>query len=565
MARFGFWRVHSSVRGQLARLACVGLVLAVSGCAADATPSHAPQGSGAAAGASAATSAPSATTSVDTSQLVVDVSTVGSNIWSVAKSGDVMEQVGIGLYDPLIVVDPKTRQYVGQLAASWSLSPDGTTWDFKLRPNVQFHDGWGTVTSADVKYTWEQWIGPDSDHSPLLMLSQAVDGKINNFEIVNDLEFKLHTTHPVVLLENVLGISGLQVTSKKYHDQMGAAADLHPIGTGPWKYVSSTPGVNIVFDRNDSYWGTVPAFKRLILQEVADASARLVQVQSGAADIAELDVALMGEASSAGLKLVPQNDCCNAFVVVGGMYPGDPAYDRNAPWIQADHPEKGLAIRQAMSLAIDRPLILSKVINGQGKLSYGVINESANDPNTNDPSWTLPSFDLVLAKQKLAEGGYPNGFPVTMPLMNLDTNTADIGEAIAGMWEDLGLKVTRVQMEEAVLRQKQTAKTTAGMAWVMEHGLDQTGATGFLRYLSTAANSKFFDPAIDAAYAQMVTEPDPAVRWAIYRAAETKLLNNVSAIPLMTVNKLYVAGPKVGSWDIVPQLNIISGLETVKP
>lgn len=567
----GFWRVHR-VRRQLAVLACLAVV--ASACNATTTTPPPTQGSGSGASPSAAASTPNATTSIDTSQLVVAVSTVGPNLWSVKKSGDDMEKVGIGLYDPLLAVDPKTREYVGQLAESWSLSPDGQTWSFKLRPNVKFHDGWGTVTSADVKYTWEQWMAEDSDHSSGTILGEAVDGDINNFEIVNDLEFKVHTTKPAVLLEGSLGITGLQVTSKKYHEEKGAEADNHPIGSGPWKYVSSTEGLEIVFDRNDDYWGTVPAFKRVIYKEIADASARLVQVQSGAADIAELDVNLAGEALAAKLTLHSLVDCCNAFVVFGGMYPGpgkrevdggDPKYDRNSPWIQADHPEKGLAIRQAMSLAIDRKLILDTVLRGEGTLAYGVINQSANDPNTTDPSWTLPAYDLAQAKQKLIEGGYPNGFPVTMPLMDLDINSSDVGEAIAGMWEELGLTVTRKPTEEALHRQEQANHNTAGLAWVMVHGVDQAGATGLLRYVSWRSNPKFWDPAIDDAYNRMLVEPDSAKRWAIYREAQTKLRDNMSAIPLFTVNVQLVSGPKVGSWDLVPVQNMVNSLETVKP
>jgi peptide/nickel transport system substrate-binding protein len=500
-----------------------------------------------------------------TSQLVVAVSTVGPNLWSVQKSGDDMEKVGIGLYDPLVLQDPKTREYVGNLAESYSLSPDGKTWSFKLRPNVKFHDGWGTVTAEDVKYTWGEWMAEGSDHTSGEILGQAVDNDIDNFEVVNDLEFKLHTTKPTVLLETALGITGLQVTSKKYHEEKGAEADNHPVGTGPWKFVSSKVGLEIVFERNEDYWGTVPAFKRLIYKEVADPSARLAQVQSGQADIAELDASLTKEAEAAGLKLHSLVDCCNAFVVFGGMFPGDKNYDRDSPWIQADNPEKGKAIREAMSLAIDRQLILDQVLRGQGKLAHGVINQTDNDPNTFDPSWPLPEYNVEKAKQKLAEGGYPNGFSFTMPLMDLDINSSDVGEAIAGMWQAIGLKVKLEPTEEAVHRQKQANKTTGGLAWVMVHGADQVGATGYLRYLSSGNNHKFWSKALDDGYEAMLKEPDAEKRWQIYRDVQKSMIDDMDAIPLFSVNVQLVSGPKVGSWDVVPVQNMVNGLETVKP
>lgn len=210
-------------------------------------------------------------------------------------------------------------------------------------------------------------------------------------------------------------------------------------------------------------------------------------------------------------------------------------------------------------------MILETVLQGQGTLSHGVINQSDNDPNTFDPAWPLPEYNPELAKQKLAEGGYPDGFEFTMPLMDLDINSSDVGEAIAGMWEEIGLKVKLAPVEEAVHRQKQANKTTQGLAWVMVHGVDQLGATGLLRYVSTGNNHKFWNKAIDDGYEAMLKEPDTAKRWDIYRSVEKALIDQMAAIPLFTANVQLVSGPKVGSWDLAPVQNMVNGLETVKP
>ena len=120
------------------------------------------------------------------------------------------------------------------------------------------------------------------------------------------------------------------------------------------------------------------------------------------------------------------------------MYSGSPKLDRNSPWIQADNPQKGLAIRQALSLAIDRELIRDKVLAGAGEVNFGPLLQYNNNPNTMDPSWTLPAFDKEAAKKKLAEGGYPNGFPITLFEYEDDVDTVGIAQAIAGMWRDIG-------------------------------------------------------------------------------------------------------------------------------
>src|SRR5260221_9375847 len=97
-----------------------------------------------------------------------------------------------------------------------------------------------------------------------------------------------------------------------------------------------------------------------------------------------------------------------------------------------------------MSLAIDRKLILDKVLNGYGTLTTAPIAQWPSIPKTVDPALTAP-YDLAKAKQLLAQGGYPNGFPVIVPIFpwQTKTETIDIGDAVAGMFETLGLKVTR--------------------------------------------------------------------------------------------------------------------------
>src|SRR6202008_4403387 len=125
-------------------------------------------------------------------------------------------------------------KFVGLLAESYSISPDGLTWTFKLRKDVPFHDDWGTVTAEDVKYSWGEWISEDSNHGYSDALSQAGGGDIKNFEGVDDLEFTVTATEPVVTLDVILSDSGngLQVVPEKYYEQEGAKANEHPIGTG---------------------------------------------------------------------------------------------------------------------------------------------------------------------------------------------------------------------------------------------------------------------------------------------------------------------------------------------
>ena len=180
--------------------------------------------------------------------LVIGVGTLGSFEWAPSRNGEDNNLIAAHWSDPFIGLDPKTGQLAPGIAESWELSDDNKAWTFKLHAGVPFHDGWGTVTAEDVKYSWGEWMSKDSNHEPAQQMAQAVDGSLDNFEIVDDLTFKLHTTKPVLHLPALLCScdTGLQVVPKKYHDEKGFEAEnTHPIATGPWKYVSGTPGVSI--------------------------------------------------------------------------------------------------------------------------------------------------------------------------------------------------------------------------------------------------------------------------------------------------------------------------------
>jgi peptide/nickel transport system substrate-binding protein len=500
--------------------------------------------------------------------LTVAVDTLGPGEWAPARTGDDMQAVSKHLFSTLTKLNHQTREFEGLMAESYSLSEDAKTWTFKLRPGIKFHDDWGTVTAEDVKYSWAQWTSKNSNHGYSEALSQAVGGSMDNFKVVSDLEFTVTAKEPVVNLDVILSDSGngLQVVPKRYYEEKGAEANKHPIGTGPWKFVSYTLGVEAVYEAVKDHFAQPPAFGKLVLKEIPDSAARLTQLQSGTVDMALLDSGLTGEAAAAGLEIRTIPDVGNVFVILGGSYWGTEHLDRDAPWIQADAPEKGKAVREALSLAIDRQVILDRILRGQGKLATGPIIQSDAIPALRDPNAQPPAFDVEQAKQKLAEGGYPNGFDITLFMYEDYIDLPAIGEAIAGMWEQIGVKVKRQPGEEGTLDAKLDATQTDGLAWVKINGIKNDPMTQLNGYTSSRENDhKLFHPAIDAGYAKALSERDPAQRLAIAREVISALRDDYIALTLFTVDLPIIVGPEIGSWDPVPGLDEITGLETVKP
>jgi peptide/nickel transport system substrate-binding protein len=514
------------------------------------------------------------TTKTDTAQLTLAVENLGSQLYAPWLSGQENRVVAMLVGDTLTTVDPKTNELKGGLAESWTLSPDQKTWDFKLRADVPFQDGYGNLTADDVKLSWQQWLNPASvQDPPANQLKQAIDQKIENFEVVGPLEFKLHTEHPVVSLPYLLSDSGssLTIQSKKYFDEKGAEANKHPLGTGPFKFVSNTPGVQVVLEATGTKhpFRETPSFKKIVLREIPDSAARLAQVQSGAVDMAFLSPDLVGEAKAAGLTLFKTGEVESCAITLGGYYLGTPALDRDAPWVQADDPAKGLAVRQAMSLAIDRKTIVDKLVPGFGDLTYGPIVNWPDDPQQTDPSWQPPAYDVALAKQKLAEGGYPNGFPVTFRAFE----QVQVAQAVVDMWNKIGLKVKFEQTEQALMRPLFRASNappgtskTDGMVWIYCASRYPSPEMGFSNaWVPTGGTKQAFPVGIQQAYDAMNAEPDAAKRYAISRDLVVKLHDDVMPINLFAFRYPWVAGPKIGAYTPIPGVNILNAVESIKP
>lgn len=493
----------------------------------------------------------------------------GEMNFSTAGSGGDTEKVMLQIQDPLTTVDPVTQEVVGALADSFEISDDLLSWTFHLRQGPEFHDGFGQVTSEDVKYTWEQWMSEESTHGRRDQVARVVGGDINNFEIVDDETFIIHSPTPQVDLPGFLTpyALGMAIDSKRYHDEMGDAANAHPIGTGPFEFVSSIPGEEIVLETNQSYWKTPASYDRLVLKLIEDGAARLLQTQSGDVDVAFLDSDLIGEAEAAGLQLVRVPDVASVYIVLGGSYWSDntaDSLDRDSPWVQADEPEKGLAIRQAMSLAIDRAAILDTIVHGYGTLAHGPLLEFPNNPNLATPELGIAEYNPDAARQKLIEGGYPDGFEVELFQYADDIDTVAIGEAIAGMWEDIGLTVIRNPGEEDLLEEMEDNQETGGIAWVKLSGYNVEPASRLSSfYGADDVGLTMSHNAIDDAYDAMITEPELSERQAIARDLIATLRAEEIGLTMFVSDQIFMAGPRVGSWQTYPGVKDMYGLETI--
>ena len=273
------------------------------------------------------------------------------------------------------------------LAESWTLSPDQRVYEFKLRQGLRFHNG-DPFTAEDVKFSFYR-----------AKSSRILKEKVRDVEIVDPhrVRFHLHEPFPdFMAFYGTLATASSWVVPKKYVEKVGDEGfKKHPIGLGPYKFVSHTPGVELIMEANESYWRKMPSVKRLVYKSVPEPTTRAAMLKKG-----EVDIAYLLDAPTA-LELKRDPNLKLAFSGAIGVHFIDffDQWDPKSPW----HDRR---VRLAANLAIDRRGLSEAETLGASRLTGAMV------PRKFEFALPLEAYphDPAKAKQLLAEAGYPNGF-----------------------------------------------------------------------------------------------------------------------------------------------------------
>jgi peptide/nickel transport system substrate-binding protein len=339
-----------------------------------------------------------------------------------------------GMITPFMVLyalhDAMVKPMPGQsaapsLAESWSVSKDGLVYEFVMRKGARFHNG-DPVTAEDVKFSFERYRGTAS--RTLKERVAAVDAPDPS-----RVRFRLKQPWPDFLTFYTSATGAGWIVPKKYVEKVGDEGfKKAPIGAGPYKFVSFTPGVELVVEAFDQYWRKTPAVKRLVFRVISDEATRLAALKRGEVDIV---YSVRGELAeelqrTPGLTLKPA-------VIQGTFWVYFPdQWDRKSPW----HDRQ---LRLATSLAIDRPSINQALTLGHSRLTGSIIPSTFDFFSPPPP----PVFNAGRAKQLLAEAGYPNGFDAGEYFC--DSSYANLGEAVANNLQAVGIRVKLRPLERA--------------------------------------------------------------------------------------------------------------------
>lgn len=434
------------------------------------------------------------------------------------------------LHDALVKPLPEANP-APSLAESWTSSPDGMTHEFVLRPGTKFHDN-SPVTPEDVRFSFQRYRG---------VAAATLKERVAAIEIVGDrtIRFRMKAPWPDFLTYYLGTTPAGWIVPKAYVEKVGEDGFKRaPIGAGPYRFVSFTPGVELTTEAFESYWRKTPSVKRIVFKVIPDETVRMVALKRGEVDIA---LSIRGELARAieqtpGLSLQATSSPGVFWIYFPDQWnPKSPWHDRR--------------VREAARYAMDYDTINQVLLLGHGKMLGSMI------PDMFDyyVPVTPPKHDPARARALLAEAGYPDGFDAGF--YNCDVSYSNLAEIVLNNLAEVGIRARLRPMERAAFAKTYSEKKLSDIA--------QGGSAAFgnaatrLEVFAVKGGSYAYGsyPDIDALFPKQAVEMDRDKRGAILAEMQRRLDESRMYAPIWQLAFLNGVGPRVK----VSGFNLIKG------
>jgi peptide/nickel transport system substrate-binding protein len=429
------------------------------------------------------------------------------------------------------------------LAETWTESPDGLIYEFTLRQGLTFHNG-APLTAADVVFSFQRYRGAGA---------KLYKDKVQAIEVVDPqrVRFRLHEPWPDFLIFIGTPATGAGwVVPKAYIEQVGDDGfKQHPIGAGPYKFVSHTPGVELVVEANENYWRKLPQVKRLVFKSVPEPTTRLAMLKNGEADIA---YTLPGELAEE-VRRDPQ-------LTLKVTYPPTPFWlDFTGKW-DVKSPWHDRRVRLAANYALDRQAINEAETLGYSKVSGSIIPHRFPYALPLEP----PPYDPDQARQLLKEAGYATGFDAG-DIIPVPPWTA-MAEAVASYLGAIGIRVRVRSMERPAMFAAWRGKTLQGVI-LAASGAIGSASTRLENYVVSWGEYAYGGyPDLDELFHKQARERDPKWREVLLHDLQRLVQERVLFAPIYEIAGLNGVGPRVAEsgLGLIPTYNWSGPYEDVQ-
>lgn len=442
--------------------------------------------------------------------------------------------------------DPVTLEPIPALAESWTVSDDGLVYTFTLREGVTFTDG-SALDAADVKYSFDRLSDPNlgTSYTAGLVLRDVVGwaearppapaavsegtptpepaapaGAISGVEAIDEQTVQITLAVPVTSFLTRLTLPGGVIIAEGAADGADFIAN-GPVCTGPYSVASWAQNDQVTLQANPNYWGGAPEVQTVNIRVIPEASSQVIEFEAGS-----LDISLAPEAD---LPRIREDENLNAQLF------SVPTLSNYNLRINLNDPKVGdVRVRRALSLAIDRQLVIDTVLQGQGVPADGLYPPGLT---TYDPDFNPFERNLDEARSLLAEAGYPEGIELTVRTDQNETENRVLN-AIAATVAEAGITLNVSSTEATVYTTDRTDCTMelGGIRWTMDYPDPENMVVLLLPNAATRVNCGYgtVDVAaqINELYTQGISLPFGEERDAVFRQIEQIAMDNVLILPV---------------------------------
>jgi peptide/nickel transport system substrate-binding protein len=444
------------------------------------------------------------------------------------------ERIDELLFDDLCTRDEHFNVQPG-LAERWEV-PDPLTYIFHLHQGVTFHDG-RPLTSRDVKWTFDSLL-----QGKIRSTKAATYRPVDHIDATDPFTVVFHLKQPFALLWNVSdGAIGIVPYGS------GDEISQHPIGSGPFRFVSAEPDKEVIVERNDAYWGEKARLKRVRFAVTPDVNTRALELRKGSADIAV--TSLTGD-----MVLALERESNLEVMRSPGTVVGYLAFNTRDPIL------KDVRVRQAIAYAIDRTAIIHYLFRDFARPAYSLLPPESWAYNGDVPRY---DHNPDRARQLLEQAGYPavNGvrFHLTMKT-STDESPRLVAAALQQQLREVGIALDIRTFEFAtflsdVIRGAYQLHT---LRWV--GGNEDPDIFGYVfdsaKFSPNGANRTYYaSPRLDALIEQARGEPDQNARKQIYAEIQRILAEDLPYIDLWYLDNVMVHNKRVQNLTLNPPGN----------
>ena len=454
-----------------------------------------------------------------------DVLNIDPHMWTANATRKVM----VNVYEGLTGRDAKLN-VTPQLAESWTVSPDGKTYTFKLRKGVKFHNG-RELTAEDVKYSYERILNPKtgSQVRPDFEVIEAI-ATPDKATVVLTLK------RPYARLVGMLDGDWAGIVPREEVEKRG---DLNAVavGTGPFRLASRVANQQLVLERNPDYYEAgKPYLDKIVFKIIPDEFALMADLRAGNTDL---------------VFTVPTQMLPDLKQAPGIRYLETPSSIVTFMYLNTQRePFSKLAARQALTAAIDKATIVQAAYQAIGRPVASLV------PSTSPVRVTVPAdeYNPEKAKTLLREAGYPSGYTFTLNVLGSAATAKAIAETMQAQLKQAGITMNIVYTEpgiyeEQVVRKREFQAATDGTS---EH--PDPDVKLYIRLHSKGGTNLagYANPQVDALLDQGRQQLDPAQRAATYSRALAQIHQDVPVVPFAELRFFVLTRDRVQGFELDP-------------